>query len=137
MKKVKGFSKIQKTTLPRRHKVTKILNQINLFLVTLWLKNIVFRGALKFVSDDLRKEYKRFDFDKLERGRYFKRVIANSNVVVIDPAVTALFPNSVSANKALHSLDRLLFGGLADVAEKAVSIAGRSTARTRRRSIAK
>jgi hypothetical protein len=35
--------------------------------------------------DDLRSEYKRSDFKKLGRGKYFKRVKATSNVVVPDP----------------------------------------------------
>jgi len=61
--------------------------------------------------DDLRPEYRRSDFTKLERGKYCKRVKANSNVVVLDPDVSAVFPNSSAVNKALHSL--------VDVAKKA------------------
>jgi len=32
----------------------------------------------KPVSDDLRTEYKRSDFKKLERGKYYKRIKASS-----------------------------------------------------------
>ncbi len=35
--------------------------------------------------DDLRPEYKRSDFKKVERGKYFKRVKATPNIVVLDP----------------------------------------------------
>jgi hypothetical protein len=54
--------------------------------------------------DELRAEYKRSDFKKLERGRYYARVKASSNVVVLDPDVASVFPNSEAVNKALHSL---------------------------------
>jgi hypothetical protein len=55
-------------------------------------------------SDELRVEYKRSDFRRLERGKYYERVKASSNVVVLDPEVAAIFPNSAAVNKALHSL---------------------------------
>jgi len=74
-------------------------------------------------SDELRSEYKRSDFGKLERGKYYKRVIANSNVVVLDAEVAAVFPNSAAVNKALHSL--------VDVAQKASRLTRRSTARAK------
>jgi hypothetical protein len=55
-------------------------------------------------SDELRREYNRSDFKKLERGKYHARVKERSNVVVLDPEVAAIFPNSEAVNKALHSL---------------------------------
>ena len=59
---------------------------------------------VKSTSDELRAEYKRSDFKKLERGKYYKRVRASSNVIVLDPEVAAVFPNAAAVNKALHSL---------------------------------
>ena len=59
---------------------------------------------VKPTNDNLRAEYKRSDFKKLERGKYYERVKASSNVVVLDPEVAAVFPNSAAVNKALHSL---------------------------------
>jgi hypothetical protein len=59
---------------------------------------------VKTTSNELRREYKRSDFKKLERGKYYERVRASSNVVVLDPEVAAVFPNSAAVNKALHSL---------------------------------
>lgn len=58
----------------------------------------------KAQSDELRPEYKLSDFKKLERGKYFKRVKESSNVVVLDPEVAAVFPNSDAVNRALHAL---------------------------------
>ncbi len=81
---------------------------------------------VKSISDDLRKEYTRSDFRGLERGKYYERVVANSNIVIIDPDVTAVFPNSSAVNEALHSL--------VEVAQRAARKRGHSTARGRYRS---
>ena len=59
---------------------------------------------VKSTSEELRAEYRRSDFKKLERGKYYERVRAGSNVVVLDDALAAVFPNSASVNEALHSL---------------------------------
>jgi hypothetical protein len=75
-----------------------------------------FMKKVKSSSDALRPEYKRSDFGKLERGRYYKRVIASSNVVILDDEVSAVFPNSAAVNKALHSL--------VDVAQRASGLIG-------------
>jgi len=58
----------------------------------------------KTSSDELRADYKLSDLKKLERGKYYERVKASSNVVVLDPDVAAVFPNSDAVNQALHSL---------------------------------
>lgn len=76
---------------------------------------------VKSTSDELRVEYKRSDFGKLERGKYYERVKASSNIVVLDPEVAAIFPNSAAVNKALHSL--------VDVAQKASGLTRRSSRR--------
>lgn len=72
-------------------------------------------------SDELRPEYKRSDFGKLERGKYYQRVMERSNVVILDAEVAAVFPNSTAVNKALHSL--------VDVAQKASGLTRRSAKR--------
>lgn len=74
---------------------------------------------VKSPNHDLRAEYRRSDFKKLERGRYYQRVKASSNVVVLDPEVAAVFPNSAAVNKALHSL--------VEVAETVAGQASRSS----------
>lgn len=78
---------------------------------------------VKSTSDELRVEYRRSDFGKLERGKYYERVKANSNVVVLDTEVAAIFPNSAAVNKALHSL--------VDVAQKVSDLTRHSTGRAK------
>ena len=55
-------------------------------------------------ADQMRAEYRRSDFSKIERGKYAKRVKASSNVVVLEPGVAAAFPNSAAVNEALQSI---------------------------------
>jgi hypothetical protein len=76
-------------------------------------------------ADELRSEYKRSDFGKLERGRYYDRVKGSSNVVVLDADLAAVFPNSAAVNKALRSL--------VEVARKASGVTERPTPRRTRR----
>ena len=58
--------------------------------------------------DDLRPEYKRSDFGRLERGKYYERVRANTNVVVLDPDVASVFRSPESVNSLLRSVIRAL-----------------------------
>lgn len=51
------------------------------------------------------------DFRKGVRGKYYAQAMAGMNVVVIDPDLFDLFPDSISVNAALRSL--------ADVARRA------------------
>jgi hypothetical protein len=55
-------------------------------------------------TDELRPEYRREDFARLERGKYAKRVSEASNVVVLDPEVARAFPNAQAVNDALRGL---------------------------------
>ena len=59
---------------------------------------------VKSKSDELRPEYKRSDFKRLERGRYYERAKASSNVVVLDPDVASVFRSPESVNSLLRSL---------------------------------
>jgi hypothetical protein len=63
---------------------------------------------VKTKSDELRREYKRSDFKKLERGKYYKRVRASSNVVVLDPDVASAFGSSKAVNSLLRSVMKAL-----------------------------
>ena len=58
--------------------------------------------------DDLRPEYKRSDFGRLERGKYYNRVKANTNVVVLDPDVASVFRSPEAVNSLLRSVIRAL-----------------------------
>lgn len=55
-------------------------------------------------TDEPRKEYSRSDFGEMKRGKYASRMTAASNVVVIDPDVSKVFPNAKAVNDALRSL---------------------------------
>ena len=52
----------------------------------------------------MRTEYKRSDFAKLERGKFYKEAAKGSSVVVLEPAVAKAFPTSEAVNKALLGL---------------------------------
>jgi len=55
-------------------------------------------------SDELRPEYA-FDYSKAVRGKHTKRLVEEgANVVVLDPDVATVFPDSASVNEALRSL---------------------------------
>ena len=63
-------------------------------------------------SDWLRSEYKRSDLGPIVRGKYARRIAAESNVVVIEPAVSKAFPNEASVNAALRGLLELNLAGV-------------------------
>ena len=55
-------------------------------------------------TDEMRAEYKRSDFKKLERGKFYQKVVAGSNVVILDPKVARAFPTSAIVNQTLNNL---------------------------------
>ena len=58
-------------------------------------------------NDWIPLEYERSDLGPIVRGKYARRMKVESNVVVIDPAVTKAFPNEASVNAALRGLLQL------------------------------
>jgi hypothetical protein len=62
------------------------------------------KKAKSELNDWGRSEYKRSDLGELVRGKYAKRLREPSNIVVLDPEVAEVFPNSEAVNKALRSL---------------------------------
>jgi len=52
----------------------------------------------------MRAEYKRSDFKKLKRGKFYQRVVAGSNVVVLDPKIAKAFSTSAIVNQTLNDL---------------------------------
>jgi hypothetical protein len=53
---------------------------------------------------ELRKEY---DLSKLQggvRGKYYSRATAGTNLVLIEPELAKMFPDSESVNRALRAL---------------------------------
>ena len=63
------------------------------------------RETLDPDQDTLRPEY---DFSKAVRGATVARYREGANVVLLDPDVSALFPNSTAVNEALRTFARLI-----------------------------
>jgi len=76
-------------------------------------------------GDEMRAEYRREDLGPLVRGKYAARYAKSTNVVVIDPSLTRVFPNGEAVNEALRSL--------LTVATAAAGITGRSNRTPRKR----
>jgi hypothetical protein len=55
--------------------------------------------------DEIRAEY---DWSKATRNPYAARFAQGTNIVVLEPDVAALFPNSASVNEALRSLAQVI-----------------------------
>ena len=55
-------------------------------------------------SADMRAEYKRSDFTKLERGKFFAEVAKGTSVAILSPAIAKAFPSSEAVNEALQGL---------------------------------
>jgi len=65
------------------------------------------KKAEKTSGDGMRAEYKRSDFRKLERGKFYKDVTTRSNVVILQPQIAEAFPSSEIVNETLSSLLKL------------------------------
>lgn len=59
---------------------------------------------MKRDKDEMRPEYKRSDFAKLERGKFHAEATAGTYVVILDPAIAKAFPTSKAVNEALAGL---------------------------------
>ena len=55
-------------------------------------------------SDEMRPEY---DFSGGVRGKYYEAYTRSSNVVILDPDVAEVFPDSASVNEALRMLAKV------------------------------
>ena len=73
----------------------------------------------------MRKQYKREDLGKGVRGKHFAAYSKGSNVVLISPDLTAVFPTAEAVNEALRSLVK--------VAERAARPTTRSSGRAEKR----
>ena len=77
---------------------------------------------MKKAKDEMRRAYKRSDFGKLERGKFYAEVAKGTSVALLDPSIAKAFPTSRAVNEALS--------GLLTLTEKTLRITSRST-RTR------
>lgn len=55
-------------------------------------------------GEEMRADHQREDLGPLVRGKYAARYANYTNVVVIDPSLTRVFPNSEAVNDALRCL---------------------------------
>ncbi len=58
---------------------------------------------IKASASEMRREY---DFSGAVRGKYYRRYVESSNVVVIDPDIHERFKNAAAVNEALRTLIR-------------------------------
>lgn len=78
------------------------------------------KASAKKNSNELRSEY---DLSKLKggvRGKYYRKATAGTNLVLIEPELTEVFPDTEAVNRALRLL-----------ADTAASAAGRKRGQTR------
>lgn len=62
------------------------------------------KASAKKTNNELRPEY---DLSKLKggvRGKYYQRATAGTNLVLIEPDLTEVFPDAESVNRALRLL---------------------------------
>jgi hypothetical protein len=76
---------------------------------------------MKKAEDKMRAEYKKADFAKLERGKFYEEAARGTSVALLEPAIAKAFPTSEAVNEALRELLAL--------AEKAARITRRAKAR--------
>ena len=65
------------------------------------------KKSIKAAAGELRQEYKASDFTKVVRGKYASQLRQSSNVIILDPELVDLFPNSEAVNSALRSLSEI------------------------------
>jgi hypothetical protein len=75
----------------------------------------------KKAEDEMRAEYKRSDFSKLERGKFYAEVAEGTSVALLEPTIAKAFPTSEAVNEALRELLAL--------AERAARVTRRAKAR--------
>ena len=80
---------------------------------------------MKKAEAEMRAEYKRSDFAKLERGTFFKEASKGASVALIEPKLAKAFTTSEAVNEALR--------GLLALADETARITGRSKRTTRKR----
>jgi len=74
---------------------------------------------MKKAKDEMKREYKRTDFSKLERGKFYAEVAKGTSVALLEPSIAEAFPTSRAVNEALS--------GLLELTKKTSRITRRST----------
>ncbi len=78
---------------------------------------------MKKAKDEMRESYERSDFEKLERGKFYREAVEGTSVALLDPAVAKAFPTSEAVNEALL--------GLLTLAERTAKLTTKRPARKR------
>ena len=60
------------------------------------------RRSAKTARDELRPEYDLSTLKGGVRGKYYKRAMAGTNLVLLDPDVARMFPDAKSVNQTLR-----------------------------------
>lgn len=55
-------------------------------------------------SDDLRPEYDLSELGPMVQGKYYRQAVSGSNLILIEPELARVFPDSESVNRALRLL---------------------------------
>ena len=74
---------------------------------------------MKKAKDEMRGDYKRSDFSKLERGRFYTGVVKGTSVALLEPSIAKASPTSRAVDEALS--------GLSELTKKTSRITRRST----------
>lgn len=80
---------------------------------------------MKKAKDEMRREYKRSDFKKLERGKFHAEAREGTSIALLEPDIAKAFPTSKAVHDALH--------GLLSIAEEASCITSTSGGRRGKR----
>jgi hypothetical protein len=62
------------------------------------------KASMKRHRDELRREYDLASLKGVVRGKYYRRAMAGTNLVLLEPDVAQVFPDSASVNRALRLL---------------------------------
>jgi hypothetical protein len=62
------------------------------------------KASAKRQGDSLRREYDLSHINGGVRGKYYRQAIAGTNLVLIEPELADVFPNTESVNRALQLL---------------------------------
>jgi hypothetical protein len=59
---------------------------------------------MRKAKDEMRRSYKRSDFARLERGKFYAEVAKGTSIALLEPAIAKAFPTSRAVNDALSGL---------------------------------
>jgi hypothetical protein len=85
-------------------------------------------------SDDLRPEYDLSELGPMVQGKYYRQAISGSNLILIEPELARVFPDSDSVNRALRLLVKTAEASAAPRRQRTVFESAQDRPRKRSRS---